>query len=85
MLISNNEYIKQWVYQAMIISNNDYIEQWLYKSMIILINDYINHHLEESSLNTFLLQTGLKGTSRISREKCEGILQNIFEKNVFKI
>lgn len=53
--------------------------------MIISINDYINHHLEESSLNTFLLQTGLKGTSRISREKCEGILQNIFEKNVFKI
>lgn len=53
--------------------------------MIISINDYINHHLEESSLNAFLLKTGLKGTSRICREKCEGILQNIFEKNVFKI
>lgn len=53
--------------------------------MSISSNDNINHHLEESSLNTFLLQTGLKGTSRICREKCEGILQNIFQKNVFKI
>lgn len=52
--------------------------------MSISSNDNINHHLEESSLNTFLLQTGLKGTSRICREKCEGILQNIFPKNVFK-
>lgn len=48
MLISNNEYIKQWVYQAMIISNNDYIEQWLYISMIIYINDYINQWLYQS-------------------------------------
>lgn len=35
MLISNNAYIKQWVYQTMSISSNDYIEQWLYQSMII--------------------------------------------------
>lgn len=52
--------------------------------MIISINDYIDHHLEESSLNTFLLQTGLKGTSRICREKCKGILQNIFQKMYLK-